>query len=375
MPADPTITSPPYFPNVSPQRTLFVSPVWEPPGWPAEPNAFGTIAEALAKAVTMTPVEGNPVAVIIFPGTYNEDIDLKSWVFLSSASTHQNAVTINGRVDWFPTGEDFEVVQLYFLNIAGQALSQGLSVRTGSKGYGKTSFILHGCFIDKFVVLGRSAVDPKRDFVFAQGCAPGSNNFLIESCLFEWVAGRVAGMKFGGDCLFRIIGSTTPPPAAGDWQAYGKSKGICIGDNFINDPDQHAPNVPPKKVGWTLWDTASVEFVGCSLWALTVFPGATADIRTSECPSLSAPPDGNGNKGTVNRRSLRLSVPTALPPNAGNNKVTFDVPFPDNDYNVSLQLTDGSSNSDVKVINKTDTDFIIYDKSGGNTYDVTVIRD
>ena len=98
-----------------PARTLFVAQSWSPG---VDPMVFfTTINAALAQAATMTPASGNPVAVIIFPGTYPEDIEIPSWVFLSSGSTEQNAVTINGTVTWTPTGATMEVVQLYFLNI------------------------------------------------------------------------------------------------------------------------------------------------------------------------------------------------------------------------------------------------------------------
>src|SRR5262249_55086038 len=80
----------------TPERTLFVARSWSPG---ADSNIFFTdIADALAKAATMTPSSDNPVAISISPGTYHKDIVLQSWVFLSSASTHQNAVTIDGTV-------------------------------------------------------------------------------------------------------------------------------------------------------------------------------------------------------------------------------------------------------------------------------------
>src|SRR5262249_31241677 len=143
-------------PMVRPGRTLFVARPPKPrqsccPGvtqlcWPGADTEvfFTTIADALAQAETMTPEDGNPVAVIIFPGTYAENIEILSWVFLSSASTHQNAVTIKGKVTWKPTGTGFEVVQLYFLDIRDTT-----TVDTTGKTGGQTTFILHGCgFVD-----------------------------------------------------------------------------------------------------------------------------------------------------------------------------------------------------------------------------------
>src|SRR5262245_41752377 len=154
-----------------PERTLFVAKSW-PSG--AGPQEFTTIGAALTKAGTLTPVEGNPVAIIIFPGTYTEKdandvpvpLDLASWVFLSSASSHQNAVTINGDVRWIlsDSSNTFEVVQLYFLNIFGTTTVNTTAKlpaeppRTAKSG--QTSFILNGCFLNGGLrVQGRSATE------------------------------------------------------------------------------------------------------------------------------------------------------------------------------------------------------------------------
>jgi hypothetical protein len=349
-------------PMFPPARTLFVAKSWSPG---ADPSVFfTTIPAALAQAATMTPVSSDPVAVIIFPGTYTENIEqIPSWVFLSSAGTDQNAVTISGTVTWTPTGAEFEVVQLYFLHIGAT------TVTTTEKTGGQTTFILHGCFVDSLTVNGRAASGGTRDLVFAAASVPGPGtnavtSVTINSCLFEWVGGRVGGMTFNsprGDCLFRIIGSTSVPgPIAVPWSVNGTSTGICNGSNF--------------RTRWTLNDTASVVFAGCSFSdppppvgppALEVAAGATADIRSSECSSFNGP-------GAINRRSLTTHFGPTTP---GANAVTFAVPFPDGTYNVLLQLTAGPGNAAVTTSGKKGTDFTINDAVGGNTYDVTVVHD
>jgi hypothetical protein len=337
-----------------PARTLFVAQSWSPG---VDPMVFfTTITAALAQAATMTPrpASGNPVAVIIFPGTYPENINIPSWVFLSSGSTEQNAVTINGTVTWRPTGATMEVVQLYFLNIGPTIVTT-----TGKTG-GQTTFTLHGCFVNGLTVNGRSAAvaGSTRDLVHAATCVPGPNPFDLRDCQFEWVAGRLNGMTFNGECLFRIIGSTTiPNPQVVGWSVNGTSTGICTGDNFTS--------------GWTLKSGTSVVFGGCSLSALTVEAGATADIRSSECPDSAL-----SGQGTVSRRSLTTSFgPTVSPPGA--NQVMFAPlpPFPDHDYTVSLQLTAGPGNPRVTTSDKTGAGFKINDVVRGNEYDVTVIHD
>ena len=258
-------------------RTLFVARAWRRG---ADPKIFfTTIAGALAQAATMTPMSSNPVAVIISPGTYTENIDLESWVFLSSATTDQNAVTINGTVTWTPKIAGLmEVVQLYFLNI-----TRPTTVTTAEKGTmsakNQTSFILHGCFVDGLTVNGRSASGESRDFVFAGTSVPGPfNTFTLNKCLFEWVAGRLNGMTFT-DCLFRIIGSTQVPyDNAGfikDWSVNGTSQGICTGSNLMIDPFA----TPPVKPSWTFKSGTKVMFRGCSpLGGKTQETGAIVDI-------------------------------------------------------------------------------------------------
>jgi len=161
--------------------------------------------------------------------------------------------------------------------------------------------------------------------------------FTIDTCLFEWVGGRLAGMTFTGDCLFRIIESTTIPnfnfdPSTSNvgWSANGTSKRICTGVNFTAETWTD-PGPPPKVLNqpaWALGPGTSVIFRGCSLGELTVVAGATADIRSSECLKLNGP-------GAVNRGSLYDADPTTNAPYS----VTFPVPFPDAAYSVSLQLT------------------------------------
>jgi len=332
-------------PQFEPARTLFVAQVWPAGSDPAV--FFTTITDALAQVATMSPEPGNPVAVIIYPGTYTEDNTIPSWVFLSSGSTHQNAVTIDGTVTWTPTGDDFEVIQFYWITV-----DNGVVITTTGKSAGQTTAVFEGCFLDALVVNGRSATGPTRDFVFCAVCVPSATPPMADSCLFEWVGGRVAGMTFTGACVFRIVGSTTIPGGASiPWSVNGTSQGICSGSNFSD---------------WALNDTADVTFGGCTLTSLAVAAGATADVRSSECPDA-----GLSGPGTINRRSLTTSFGPTL---AGANAVTFAVPFPDASYNVALQLTAGPGNAAATVTAKTGAGFTINDVAG-NTYDITVVQD
>src|SRR5262249_11347695 len=139
-------------------------------------------------------------------------------------------------------------------------------------------------FLNGLTVNGRSGTDlTKRDFVFAATCVP-KGRFTIDSCLFEWVAGRLKGMEFSerkGDCLFRIIGGTTVPAAADEWVVHNRTRGICTGANFETDPFNRNEDAPHPV--WRLKEQSEVVFAGCSLAELIVIQGAYADIRSSQC--------------------------------------------------------------------------------------------
>jgi hypothetical protein len=393
MQADPAITSK-YDPDASPERrlpvanvqfeperTLFVAKSW--PGVLAFPF-YTKISDALAASIDTTivspaPSEDNPVAIVIYPGTYKEKIDLQSWVFLSSASTHQNPVTIDGPVTWTlpETSNTFEVVQLYFLKIGGLTTvdtTKKPAAPPDSGEAGHTTFILNGCFLNGGLrVNGRSGTDPQqRDFVFAATSVP-KGTFTIDSCLFEWVAGRLKGMEFSerkGDCLFRIIGGTTVPTAADDWVVNHRTRGICTGDNFETDPFNRNPDA--KHPVWRLKDQSEVVFAGCSLAELIVQQRAYADIRSSECRIVGGFPGG-----VVDRRCFTARVGPTTP---GVNEFKFPVPLrPGTNYSVSLQLvgdalgTPPPTYPPAFVVGHLNTGFQIRDPQGNNTWDVIVV--
>jgi hypothetical protein len=108
---------------------------------------------------------------------------------------------------------------------------------------------------------------------------------------------------------------------------------------------------------------------GCVLNnTLTVAAGGKADIRASNFVS-------NANllgAGTIDR-SEWLGVAHTVQ-GTPQKVVPLTPNFPDNVYNVSLQLTAGPGNAGTTVTAKLGDSFTITDAVGGNTFDYTLIR-
>jgi hypothetical protein len=107
--------------------------------------------------------------------------------------------------------------------------------------------------------------------------------------------------------------------------------------------------------------------VGCVLNNdLTFAAGGKADIRASVS-------NGNlGGAGTVNRSVWLGSAQTK----SGMPQLVVPLipPFPDNAYNVSLQLVEGPGNPVTKVTAKLGDSFTVNDAVGENTFDVILIH-
>ena len=337
-------------PEFKPERTLFVAQSW-PVG--SDPAVFFTaIDAALTQAAALTPTQANPVAILVYPGTYPQNLTLVPFVSIMGAGGAFPDVLITGTITWKPTGSAFESTFLYFLNLQNAA---GITVNTTGKTGGQTTFIGFNCFVNNLTYTGRANAGPTRDLVQFFNCVPGMPPFTITTAQFEWNASRLNAMTFNGACRFAIAGGTTIPAAVAPWNVNETSTGFVTGA-FLGTP-------------WNVASGASVVISGCDITSpITVAAGGVADVRGSNY-------NGNANlvgPGTINRTTHTQSFgPTVV----GANAVVFAVPFPDAIYNVALQLTAGPGSAGVTVTGKTGAGFTINDPVGGNTFDILVNHD
>lgn len=359
-PIGPTGPAGPSIPQFEPARTLFVSPVW-PAG--VDPAVYFTdIPSAIAQAETLVPPLSlaNPAAIVIYPGTYPENITMpSSGLVLMNPTGVFVEVVITGTITWTPTGSVAEVAWFYFLRIANTVM-----IDTTGKTGGQTSLLMFNCFPDEVDLTGRSAAGPTRDLFQCMNCVPGMTPFTFSDAEVEWESGRLNAMSFSGACVFSIIGSTTIPAASAAWEVNDTSTGNVTGC-LLTTP-------------WNVNDTASVAFAGSTInQPITVAAGAYADLRAANY-------NGDGNlagPGPTDRTTLTTSFGPTM---AGPNDVFFLAnlgvpPFSDNNYNVVLQLTaqlvPNPNSPAVTVTLKNSTDFTINDPVGGNTYDIIVNHD
>ena len=346
----------------APARTLFVAQSW-PPG--VDPTIyFTTISAALVQAATMTPTQANQVAILIFPGTYVENLTLVSNVSLIGTA-FQN-ITIIGNITWTPgAGVNApqtalpEAVSIENLVVGAPAANLLLIDSTG-KAAGSAQFFAYESAFQTVTVIGRG-IGQDNFFMFDCILLTGGTSFtnmtgVIAPIAFgvELVSSRLRGVTFAGNTLARIQGGEQVG-AAGTIALTGTALVICQGFNVSR------PVTVASGCSFTLQDQLTAT--------LTVAAGGTADLRGANFAT-------NANlvgPGTINRTTwTQIFGPTV----AGANVVPItNAPFPDGVYNVSLQLIAGPGNAGVTVTGKTGTDFTINDAVGGNTFDVSIIHD
>src|SRR5271154_5478031 len=215
----------PSVPQFEPARTLFVSTAW-PAG--ADPAVyFTTIPAAIAQANALVPApsQANQVAIIIYPGTYPQNIVMGSGIVLKGAPGSFADIIISGTVTWAPTGSVAEQAFFYFLNLNPAVITVNTTGKTG----GQTTFIAYNCFVNSITYTGRASSGPTRDLVEFWNCVPGMTPYTFTSAEIEYVGGRLNAMTFDGDCVFSIIGGTTIPAASAPWNVNDTSAGNATG--------------------------------------------------------------------------------------------------------------------------------------------------
>jgi hypothetical protein len=366
----------------APGRVLWVAPSW-PVG--ADPSIyFTTITAAITQAATMSPAFDNPVSIVIFPATYNESLTLVSNVNYVGLPATFGTVFLNGNATWTP---GFGVNQSQAL-VNGVATTEQINWNSISQSPSNMNTFTFDS-TNKPVTIDPVTNKPVGSAQFFSGHSTFERisftgrgpQYQLDNSIFY--AGTIFLSNRGPVTFTDMQGGVTPH--AGVEIEGVRFRGLNLAGSTIcriqSGENVAPPNNPPSIA---LTDTAQCfaqglnfenpitvasgcKFVasGCVLNnTLTVAAGGKADIRASV---------SNANllgAGTINR-SVWLGFAHTNP---GTTNVPLIPPFPDNAYNVSLQLTAGPGNAGTTVTAKLGDSFTITDAVGLNTFDYTLIH-
>jgi hypothetical protein len=378
--------------SVAPGRVLWVAPSW-PVG--ADPSIyFTTITAAITQAATMSPAFNNQVSIVIFPATYHENLTLVSNVNYVGLPSTFGTVFLNGNATWTP-GYDVNLSQALANGVATteqinwNSISQSPSSQnrftfdstnkpftldSNNKPVGGTQFFSAHSTFEKISFTGRGS---------QQGGTPPTvlqldNSFFYAGTIFlgagpvtftdmqgvvnphagvEIEGVRFRGLNLKGNTICRIQSGENVVPANNPTSIALTETAQCFaqGVNFEN----------PITVA------SGCNFVanGCVLNnTLTVAAGGKADIRATNFVSnanlLGAGTiDRSEWLGVAKKTSHGVPLVVSLTPN-----------FPNNVYNVSLQLRSGPGNAGTTVTAKLGASFTITDAVGGNIFEYTLVR-
>lgn len=356
---------------VTPWRVLWVG------AWPAgaDPSIyFRSITDAITQAATMNPTSTNQVSIVIFPGIYTEDLTLLSNVnYVGLPAATLATVMLNGSVTWTPgvglnqpQAADTEQINWNSIDQSLNNQNKFTFDSTGKTAGSAQFFSAHSAFeIVSFTGRGNPQTGDNDNSFFYAGTfflGPGPVTFTNMQGAVTPAAGveiecvRFRGLNLAGSTICRIqSGENVVPKQATSIALTETAQCFAQGVNFQNPI--------------TVASGCSFVADGCVLNnTLTVAAGGTADIRATNFVS-------NANllgAGTIDRSEwLGVAGPTV----AGVPLVVPLTPnFPDNVYNVSLQLTAGPGNAGTTVTAKLGDSFTITDAVGGNTFDYTLIH-
>lgn len=338
-----------------PARTLYVATSWS--GTTDPLINFTTIPAAETQAAGMTPTVTNPVSIIVYPGTYSANVTLMSNVNLTGTATP--SVVISGTVGYSPGvgvnavfATDSEIVAIRDMTLNGAITIDG----TGKASNTSTIVFRDDAVNGAVTGTGRSATGADRDQISYFSCGIGAGAHTYTTTHTTIFGSRYHGITFNGASLFSLSGGDYAANAADSTSVNGTSSGTVEGLNVTRP--------------WSIASGASTTFAGCTFsgsGTLTVASGGTADVRASQLDASKLI-----GAGIVSRKATSIVVgPTA----AGANGIVFLNPFPDANYNATLQLTGGPGGA-AYVGGKTDTGFTLTETgAGGNTYDVVVTHD
>jgi hypothetical protein len=330
----------------NPERTLFVAHSW--PQGSSSTIYFTTIAAALAQAATMSPTSQNPVAVIIYPGTYSDALTLVSNVHLFGNARRD--VVVTGSVTWSPS---------VGVNVSAATISEQVSISAirfeGPITFDSTSKPESG----QGCVLDCRQVDIRGNVTVASRNNREDHFEAWESTLIATLAFSNTIVNFSGCTLLALAFSGASDFDINGDQSFGTISLADTTTGSIQSMEIIAPIVVGS--GCSLGVVGSVFETPSSL---TVASGGSADIRGCRYLSNSQ----LVGPGSISRSLWTIAVSTV----AGDNTITLDPPYPDARYSVAVEMT-APGGAYPAITSKSSGSFTLNDPVGGQTLNLTIM--
>lgn len=339
--------------SFAPGRTLFVATSWSA-GLDTS-TCFTDIPSALAAAAALVPAPdvSHPVVISVYPGLYPDPLTLISNVHFQGVEARGCSIT--GAVTYnMGTGANasqnglFERVYFNKIGISG-AITIDVTGKTGSalSAVDFRDVDLSG----NVTCSGRALSGLADDFHIWNGIHGGSAwNFDGVKPLFYGGCELGAGTLTLTNCTFGAVFSDARCFSALNL-VHSSVEGQGSKFNAVNiDGTSVFGPLPGSKVG-----------------VVTVAAGGTADVRSAEyftASNLVGP-------GAIDRSVWRTTIG---PTTAGANIVTLTPSYIDANYNVQVTQADGTPTA-ITASGKQAGQFTLNDAVGGNTFDVTIIKE
>lgn len=329
--------------------TIFVSKVW-PVTWAGHtvPNYFTTVKEALDEAFAMGVSNSNRVEIIVFPGTYTEDLTMLSYVSLRGSN---DAAVIVGAMKWTPgvgVNANFSA-GIQTLSLSGLSLGSFSMDMTGAAGSVHGQVTATDCTFSSNVgplIMGNTG----SNFMIFRDCTvEGTVNASVSSLVYMYTSTMVGNVA----------------ASAGALLAYGTTF-----EGNLNIALSDIVTLTGCLVAGTtsLTNGGLLSARGCDFQGAVDTDGTSAsDIRMCEWTSITG-------AGTVDRSVTKL---TATPSGNGANTLTISPPLPDASYGAIFTQTAPTTNRQIPVVTSQTGSSLVYnvaDITGGVTFHVILVE-
>lgn len=337
--------------TVIPANTLFVAKSWS--GNPNPNVYFTTISGALTQAATMSPSTSSIINIIIYSGTYTENLTLVSNANLSSPN---HGVVVSGNVTWTP-GIGVNAPQsatAETLTVSDVIITGTLLVDSTSKPSGHSATLT----TYKSEVRGTTTINWR-----AISASVDDTLFTYDGTIFD----GLITISQGTALMYSTImnnGLTVDNVASVSTQSCDintANVNIITGSTLTAVGTDISTNVIVATGSQYTGDNSIIRS------GLLVSTGASANARNATFSNLGTPGDGLSG-GTVDRSIWTFGTATT---STGTNTVNIYPPFTNTAYNVGLTQTSGTAVIPI-VTSKGVGSFDFTDSHGGNTFDVTI---